>query len=320
MVWLFAISLFLGADLAHADAMDLALSRLRVSAQDEGCSQLERVCADHEAFERLVSELAVASGPPISAAAHTVGPGGFAFTIHQRITDISQRSVYWQRGTEGDAADGEEGLNRAVTPFLGWTRLEARKGLPLGLELSLDAGHAWGTSMWAIGGRLKVALFEGFSTGAGAFPDVAVSVSTQGIVGARDLELFVHGLELTMSKPFLLFGRLQLAPIVAGQLLFVVADSAVVELATGLYESTCAKNAPLGTCGAELSKLERFRPLRQLRVRWIAGFQLEMDLYRFILTATFDAPASTLVSQGRAYGSKYFASQTSVSAGLGITF
>ena len=298
--------------------MDLALSRLRIPAGNAGCAQTEGLCPDNEAFERLVSELAIVTAPPVTTPAHTHGLRGFALNVHHTTTTISANSLYWQRGSQGSAADVQQDLNSNPPPVLMWTRLELRKGLPLGFEVAADAGHGFGTSMWEVTGRLKLALVEGFHTGAGQLPDISLEATSQALVGISDMSLFTQGVHLTLSKPYAVFGRAQVAPLAAVQFLYVSAVSDPVDLAAGVAQNACKDNP--SACDPGLNTVVRFSSVTQGRVRWVLGLDVAVELLHGIVTAAFEAPTAAMRDMGTAYGGRRVAGQFALTAGLGLQF
>ena len=300
---------------ARAEAMDLSLGRLRVPADYAQCARTAGFCPDQELFERLVSELAMAVAPPASTAAHTAGLKGLSVGLLHTVTSIQGGAYYWKRGTQGDASAAEQELNQDPARVLQWTRLQLRKGLPFGVEVAGHVGYGFNTSMWAIGGQLKIAILEGFRSGWGAAPDVAVAVGTQAVVGAADLRLFVHSLKLLLSKPYVIGGNVRLTPILSGELLAVAANSGYLDFDWNLctQDDSC-EDASSG------SGVARFAPLRQWRVRWALGAELALSDVRLLLTAAGEAPRLVLDSPASPYGGRTAEFQIAVTAGAAIEF
>jgi hypothetical protein len=250
----FSLALGMGAAIltrapaARADDMDVTLARLRVPAvSGTDCSPTTADgprgwCPDNGAWTRIMSQLGASMAPPILAPARTVGPGGFHIGFDTWVTGIDADERYWQLGTEGDAAgatercgpDGVVGCNRFVNQALTWSRLRVRKGFPFGFELGASIGHAFSTEYWTWGAGLSWALFEGFRTGAWAYvPDVAVRAQVQTLTGASQFNLTVPSLELVVSKPIVAGGVATLTPFASGQMVWILADSEVVDLSPG---------------------------------------------------------------------------------------
>lgn len=291
--------------------MDLALSRLRIPAADPACPLTSGLCADTEAYERLISEVAMAAAPQVTTAAHTHGPRSFSVGLYHSLTSVDSGGVPFRRGTVGPDPNGE--LNPDPAGVLSWSRFVVRKGLPLGLDVAADVGHGWNTSMWAIGGRLKLAILEGFHSELGALPDVAIEVATQAVVGARDLNLWTHALHLTVSRVFVVFDRVRLAPLVAMQALLVDASAGAVDLAADL----CQDEA---TCDMSLQQVVRFPNLTQVRFRWVLGLQAQVAPVRLFANLSLEAPPLSVEDPGRAYGGDSHTVQVATTLGLGADF
>ena len=262
--------------------MDLTLERLRIPPLHGGCLLKTSYCADNEAFERLVSELAVTVAPNVSTGAATIGPAGFYLGVSSSLTPISANQQTWQRGTEGS---GNVVRNGSPDGALLWNRLFVRKGLPFGLELGTSVGQGANTSMWVLSAEVKWALLEGFHSGTGHFPDLAVHGALSSTVGARALTLSTNTLDLTLSKPYVVGGSYRLTPFVAAQLLFVRAHTSGVDLTPATNASVVASDAANNVV---------FNPVTQTRGRAFAGFELRHELIITALSVGYDLAVPTL--------------------------
>jgi len=216
--------------------MDLALGRLRVVAGRGDCpvSAEAQFCPNEEAFERLTSELAVSMAPPLAVPARSVGARGFALELGTTVTTLDSAGGHWKLGTEGNTIGAV--ANESPDQVLVWNRVTARKGLPLGFEASASVARAPQTSLWSIGVGVKLALVEGFRTGVGRLPDVALQLATTRSFGSDQVELSTHTLDLILSKPFALGAGAVITPLLGLQLLFLEAESGVVDLTPGPRE------------------------------------------------------------------------------------
>lgn len=304
--------LCLVASAADADEMDPALSRLRVPAGHGSCPAERGYCPDQELFERLVSEIAVAMTTPVSAPAHSEGPRGFYVGLSTTATRIASDGMHWLRGSQGPAS-GDAETNEEPDSALVWHRLELRRGLPFGVELGGSLGHAGNTSFWSLGGQIKVALFEGFRHGWGALPDVSVRLSWDLLAGVPALSAAVTSLDLVLSKPFVLGNGLRLAPLAGGQLSAAAVSSGQVDFTPGLDAfAECRPQPKLADdltlqCDGDASDSQNagaFKPVRQLRLRFVAGAGLELAWFRLGGTLLFDFAglAPHLHVDGREWG------------------
>lgn len=299
----------------RGDDMDLSLGRLRIAAKFPECARSSGFCPDNELFERLVSELALALAPPVSTPAHTAGLKGISVGLMHSVTTIQGGALYWRRGTEGDAAAAEQEYNPNPARALHWSRLQLRKGLPFGIELAGHVGHGFDTSMWAVGGQLKLALAEGFRSGWGQAPDVALAVGTQALVGTPDLTLFVHSFKLVFSKPYVVAAGIRLTPLLSSELIAITADSAFLDFD---WDPCRAE----GVCAAEdpAAGFARFERLRQWRLRWSLGFELSVSEARVLVVVAGEVPRMRLDSGASAYGGERAEAQIALTAGLAWDF
>lgn len=300
---------------AQGDDMDLSLGRLRIAANFPECARSSGFCPDDELFERLISELALAVTPPVSTPAHTAGLRGIAVGVLHTVTTIQGGSIHWRRGTEGDTTAVEQQYNPNPARSLHWTRLQLRKGLPFGVELAGHVGHGFDTSMWAVGGQLKLALVEGFRSGWGQAPDVAIAVGTQALVGAADLTLFVHSFRLLLSKPYVVGTGMRLTPLLASELLAIAADSAFLD-----FDWDACQMGKVCMSEDLAAGVARFHRLRQWRLRWSLGFELSVSELRLLVAVAGEVPRAVLNSPASAYGGRRAEAQIAVTAGAAWEF
>jgi hypothetical protein len=299
---------------ARADNMDLALSRLRIVGGKAGCPvSAAGFCPDQELFERLVSELAVSMAPPVSSPARSVGPRALALSLDTTITSIEAQQSYWVLGTEGSGGGDPQAGNAAPQSALVWNRVQARKGLPFGLEAGASLGQGLNTSLFALGLALKWALFEGFRTGLGRLPDVSVAGSVNRSVGSSQASVQLYAIDLTLSKPFVIEHTWSLSPFGGIQTLFTSVHSGVIDLTPAgpgkpPDPSKDAFNAcsprpgeapgPTGcAAGGDASDFHNdvvFKPVTQTRVRMFLGGQARYQLFTLSLSWLFDLSAPTV--------------------------
>jgi hypothetical protein len=300
---------------AHAEPMDPVLSRLRVVGGRAGCTlraDSARYCKNAESFERLASELAVTLAPPLIAPAASDGPSGLALSLDMTVTSVDANASHWQNG----AAESPD-------PALIWTHATLRKGLPFGLEVGTTIGRGHATSLWALGLSLKWAIVEGFRTGVGVLPDVALQATTTRSMGLDDLTLATHTLDLLLSKRVSLGRGYRIAPMLGIQFLYLEAESGLVDLTPGpdvtgrdaqtveevdAFEACkpglpdAGKSVPL-RCrdeGADFANNVQFDPVEQARLRLFIGGQLQFGIWRFATSFGFDLIAPELEAVRRA--------------------
>ena len=318
--WVAVLVLGLGvvpAGRARAESMDPVLSRLRIAGGRPGCGNTSDVnfCKDDELFERMVSELGVALAPPMASPAASHGPSGLSLALDVTVTNVDANAAQWGRTQAG--ASGEP------DPVLAWTHATLRKGLPFGLEVGTTIGRGHATSLWSLGLSLKWAIVEGFRTGIGALPDVALQATTTRSMGLDDLRLATHTGELLFSKPLHVGRGYRVAPFLGVQLLFLEAQSGLVDLTPGPDDSgpgdgqepadvdafeRCRPGAPepgRGTplvCtgnGDDFINNVQFNPVDQTRLRLFVGGELQYGLWRVSTSLGFDLLAPELEAMRR---------------------
>jgi hypothetical protein len=283
-----------------AESMDPELSRLRLPPGKGGCAAAGGFCPNNEAFERLVSDLAVSMAPAVGRGAASLGVRGFSMRLSSSVTPISGR--HWVQGSAGDSA-ASDSFNPSPDGALTWNRLEVHKGLPFGLEVGGSFGHGLDTSLWAFSSELRVALFEGFRSGLGALPDVAVRGAYQWMIGSGEMALQTIAFDVTLSKPYVVAGRHQLTPLIAMQALFTNAKTQPIDLTPDVSAfDDCAPmlraaetpaiepgRACSSTDGArDLENTVRFANVHQTRIRLFLGLEERYGPFSGAITLGFD--------------------------------
>lgn len=293
---------------ASADEMDISLSRLRAPAVDAMGVPIDGAfVADDPAWFRLMSQLGFAIASPSLAPARTTGTRGFYVGFETSVTSIDDGASYWRRGTEGDAMS--IGENRFVRSSLVASQLTIRKGLPFGLELGGSVGHLYGTEQWIWGGELRIALLEGFREGISGFvPDIAVRGAIRTLTGDSEFHLTVPSMDFTISKPIVLGGVATLTPILNAQLLWILADSELVDLTPerdAFAECMPDAGPPMmgdgstirctGGSAQDFGNDALFTDIRAFRARMSLGFQLRYRIFTTLLSLQWDlrSPGST---------------------------
>jgi hypothetical protein len=289
--------------------MDPALSRLVYAPGKGTCSMSvgSAPCPDDESFEHLASELAVALSPAVDGGAAGLGARGFYVGVSSTATPIRASERYWAKGTRG--ADPSDSQNDHVNALLAWNRIDVRKGLPFGLEVGASLGYGADTSLWVMSAQLRAVLFEGFRSGLGALPDVALRGATQVMFGSSELSVYTQVLDVTFSKPFVIATRHRLTPLLALQGLFMSAHSGRLDLTPGSNAwNACAPDAasqPNGaqlscskTAGAEeLASATTFKNVSHARMRLFVGAEERYGWLSVALTLGFDLTVPSLQTE-----------------------
>jgi hypothetical protein len=247
--------LLLIATAASAEPMDPALERLvvdpncrddfgRYQDSEANLAQLQagpggrRACApDNVAFKKLINQYGYAFAPTAMHSARTTGYGGFHLSLEAAYTKISSDANYWERGTQGptDPSTNNASIrNNGPQSILQLYSAKIRKGFGFGLEITGSVGFMPKTSIISGGADVRMALLEGFRTGAlGVFPDLAVGGGVRTITGTPQFQLTTVGLDVQLSKPLPIQDSSVLTPWVGYQFLWIFGDSGLVDLTPG---------------------------------------------------------------------------------------
>lgn len=181
------------------------------------------VTVRHDDFRLLVHELALVMTPPSLQPAETTGQSGFDFALEYGAHDISEQETYWSDAVEGKLE------NRELLPVLQTLGVRGRKGFPLPIPLSseVDLGVQWiaDSSMFSLGGNVRLALNEGFRW----IPDLAVMTGINQLIGADDMNLTTVTVGGSVSKGFGVFGSFALVPFVSYQSIFLNGSTRVLD-------------------------------------------------------------------------------------------
>lgn len=223
---------------AHANPMDITLSRFVTEACGElGLPECEDV-VDVEGFRNISRELGFAMAPFLLAPAETLGYSGFYTGLEGQVTIIDNKADYWIKGTEEQKPAGALFLSA----------VHARKGLPGGLELGASLGYMAQTEQVALGMDIRFSPFQGWRKGVGgAFPDLAIRGSVMNLMGEDELNLTVVGVDASLSYAITIMQQATLTPYFGYQFLWIIADAEVVDATPGRnFFGECG--TPLGDC------------------------------------------------------------------------
>ena len=163
-------------------------------------------------FEVLAADIGEALGQKRIGPAASLGGLGFDVSLEVSSTLIDSESSAWR-----DSGLKDEGALTSV-------QLQMRKGLPYSFEIGGAVTYMPVGDMWGIGVGLKYAFVEGYRYS----PDMALRVSVSTVLGNRDLNMLMFGVDYVLSKSFGVGGTVSLTPYVGYSLLFVRATTNVV--------------------------------------------------------------------------------------------
>ncbi len=315
---------------ASANPMDLAPERLvsegsycdPTVASSPACGDLSgtHLLPDNKAWAKLVSQYGMAIAPNPMHAARTTGYGGFNFSLFGTITTVDSGADYMHRGTEGAISGGKfPATNASPDGVLQLYGVTGAKGLPYGFELQGSMAYMANTELVVLGGGIRWALLEGFRTGVlGYLPDLSIGGYVNTLTGSPKVKITVPSLDVQISKPFTIANSVVFQPYAGWQLIWIDADSGVVdgtpgfnalakcnarpptqdEQATDTGGAHCQSRAANGAYGApgaaenaaqlDVNNNMVFQAIRYRRQRLVVGTAWRYELIHFVLHAAFD--------------------------------
>lgn len=253
---------------AWADTWDLNLSRLCKLQLDNGSTRdcgggytpalggVTGVIPDNAAFRSLMSEMGVLFAPNILSPADTQGFSGFNMSVEFGFTGVNPKKVsndpnginhwFWRAAESVSPKAFEDGdisgdshtartnrdiiANELPSSIAPTVTVMARKGLWLpvpSFELAAGIKHLIHSRMWAPIVMAKISVHEGFQ--GWPLPAFAVRGSGVRVVGSPDFNLSIAGIDFSISKHIGIASTWNLTPYVGYQLLWIVADSEVLD-------------------------------------------------------------------------------------------
>lgn len=192
----------------------------------------------NDAYRSLMSQLGMALAPQYHSPAETVGFSGFALAAKYGFTSIDRNADYW-----------ENGLNRKPDPMLHTLTLEARKGLWFPIpSFELGAGFTYLTDsrLFVLNASAKFALHEGFLHW--PTPALAARFTGQRVVGTDQVDITILGFDVSISKSFGVGGVINMTPYVGYSVLWIIADSQVIDTTPGVDSLQCSVDPAANGC------------------------------------------------------------------------
>jgi hypothetical protein len=156
------------------------------NAQADSLASFENLSQDQ--FRAIARNLSAATHYKSIAPAENLGTLGFDIGLEVSSTDIDG-SLFDQ------ASDGDFSGSELIIP-----RVHVHKGLPFGLDLGASLSRVPDTELTILGGELRYS----FVSGNVITPAIGVRATYSVVEGASDFDMNSAGLELTVSKGFLL--------------------------------------------------------------------------------------------------------------------
>ena len=226
--------------------------------------------APRERFRLLTAEIGFALSPRTAAPAQGLGMSGFDVSFDVALVSLNIGSEYWQNGvTEQERRLGTlPGSTQAVTG------MHVRKGLPFGLELEAHINWLLNSTMFMIGGDIRYVFLEGYKY----LPNFAVRAGVGRLLNAQEIDLTTVNLDMTVSKTFALGGMVRLTPMVGYGILFMNANSAVLDATPDNTTDNIALEQPNGS----LYTLPESPLARNFHHRIYAGIELQTFIFVFL--------------------------------------
>lgn len=142
-------------------------------------------------FKALSEDFGAALSYKSLQPAEPLGITGFDVSVEATSTDISKSGAALNTAT-GGAVD----ITRVIVP-----KLHVSKGLPFGIDVSASMASVPATNIKVIGAELRYAILSGGI----ALPAVAVRASMSRLSGVNEWDLNTKGLDISISKGFLMF-------------------------------------------------------------------------------------------------------------------
>lgn len=164
-----------------------------------------------ELFEALVHDFGQVIAPRLAAPAETLGEAGFAFNMMTSFSFIDEDADHWTAAVQDRNPDST------------WAtaHMQIRKGLPFSLEVAGNLSYVFASEMFTLGADVKWAINEGFYY----FPDLAFRGTVNTLMGARDLNLYTAGGDMSISKGFGIAGLVVVTPYLGYQILWLIGSS-----------------------------------------------------------------------------------------------
>ena len=194
----------------------------------------------------MVSELGFAIAPTAFHAGRTTGFGGFAFTVEASYTKINVDATtptgspgggvqYWHAGTQGavdPTTGGQSQTNNAPDSIIQVYSLKARKGLPLGFEITGDVSYIANAVMWTAGADIRWSLHRRVPHGVAdaTCPTSPAGGGVRTLTGTSKFSLTTVGIDAQISKPITLADTSVITPYIGYQRLYIFGDSSTVDL------------------------------------------------------------------------------------------
>lgn len=140
-------------------------------------------------FNDLSKQLGTAISYTPLAPAEPLGVLGFDVGLAATSIDIDEKADFWKKVIPNSTPPG----------FLFIPKIQAKKGLPFGIDVGVSYATVPDSNVSIIGAELKYAILSGNIL----FPAVAIRGTYTKLMGIDELDLSTAGVDLSISKGFL---------------------------------------------------------------------------------------------------------------------
>ncbi|MBI5137644.1 MAG: hypothetical protein HZA24_09990 [Nitrospirae bacterium] len=232
-------------------ALALALCAAVPAATLHAGTDIDLGAIGQPAFATFAEEIGVATAYNPVSPAEPLGTLGFDIGVSATLVDIDN-------GVWNQAVAGADAPSSLVIP-----RIQARKGLPFGIDVGVSYISVPSSNVAVWGGELRKAILEGGA----ATPAVAVLAHYSALSGVDDLDLTSYGVDLGISK-----GVLFLTPYAGAGMLWYSADPKVGGL-TKVDDS-----AARGYVGVRITPFPVLNLVAQADLGPVTGYTLRVNL------------------------------------------
>jgi hypothetical protein len=177
-----------------------------------------RFVARPDQWQELITELGFVVAPRLASPAETLGHAGFHLGVLWSGSFVSNDQEFWFVTEEAQRSGNPNGVLQTL-------QVDVRKGLPLSFEVGANLTWLVDSELWAPGLEVRWAVHEGFHMA----PDIGIRGSVSHLVGHRDVNLTVIGIDAVISRSFGVAGMVNVAPYFSFSLLMMAASSRVID-------------------------------------------------------------------------------------------
>lgn len=252
---------------AHADQYDVRLYKLGEPSLDPSANAR---------FSAFMNELGVAICNWNLEPPETTGFAGFDFAFEYPVSLVNDSGTlngvrYW--ALETDAPSGN----------LQMPGIHVRKGLPYSFEVGTKVNYITRSNMVAATVEAKWALNEGFLY----FPDLGARGWGTQLIGAREFNLTVAGLDVGIGKQIPIMGQFTFTPYAGWSSIWVAASSNVVDFQPGLTEKQQFQGNNNASGTATQDVFDSLDIGKNRHDRFYGGFRFISYIVEFGLEASF---------------------------------